>query len=94
MVLHITVKSGQHQDRLWRHGDGLLVHLMAPSTGDQTNVPLIKYLAERLHVAKSLIEITKGETSPEKIIWVKIPYADLVSRIKRLDEMPQASLFE
>ena len=94
MLIHITVKPGQHQDRLWRQGDGLMVHITAPPVDGQANIHMVRYLAERLNVPQSLIEITDGKTSPHKTIWVKIPYADMVSRIKRLDELPQASLFD
>ena len=52
------------------HGDALKVRLAAPPVEGRANEALIAFLAHRLDVRKSQVEIVAGATSRQKIIRV------------------------
>jgi len=52
------------------HGDALKVRLAAPPVEGRANEALIAFLAHRLGVRKSQVEIVAGATSRQKIIRV------------------------
>ena len=52
------------------HGDALKVRLTAPPVGGRANEALIAFLAKRLGVRKSQVEIVAGATSRRKLIRV------------------------
>ncbi len=52
------------------HGDALKVRLTAPPVGGRANEALIAFLAKRLGVRKSQVEIGAGATSLRKLIRV------------------------
>jgi len=61
----------------------LKIRLTASSTEGQANEALIKFLAERLQVAESAIEIVAGKDARDKWISVSgISTADLEERLK------------
>ena len=52
------------------HGDALKVRLTAPPVEGRANEALIAFLAQRLGVRKSQVEIVAGATSRRKMISV------------------------
>ncbi len=52
------------------HGDALKVRLSAPPVEGRANEALISFLAKRLGVRKSQVEIVAGATSRHKMIRV------------------------
>lgn len=52
------------------HGDALKVRLTAPPVEGRANEALIAFLAQRLGVRKSQVEIVAGATSRRKMICV------------------------
>jgi uncharacterized protein (TIGR00251 family) len=52
------------------HGDALKVRLAAPPVEGKANEALIAFLAQRLGVRKSQVEIVAGATSRRKMIRV------------------------
>ncbi len=52
-------------------GDALKVRLKAPPVEGKANEALVKFLAERLAVSKSQIEILSGHTSRTKVVRVR-----------------------
>ncbi len=52
------------------HGDALKVRLTAPPVEGRANEALIAFLAQRLGVRKSQVEIVAGATSRHKVIRV------------------------
>jgi uncharacterized protein (TIGR00251 family) len=52
------------------HGDALKVRLTAPPVEGRANEALVAFLAQRLGVRKSQVEIVAGATSRRKMICV------------------------
>ncbi len=52
------------------HGDALKVRITAPPVGGKANEALIAFLAQRLGVRKSQVEIVAGATSRRKMVRV------------------------
>lgn len=53
-----------------RHGDAVKIRLTAPPVEGVANQALIDFLAERLDVSKTQIEILSGHASRDKIVCV------------------------
>ena len=60
------------------HGDALKVRLTAPPVRGKANRALREFLAERLGVSPSAVEILTGHTSRQKRVRVKGVSADAV----------------
>lgn len=52
-------------------GDALKIRLQAPPVEGKANEALVKFLAERLAVSKSQIEILSGHTGRTKVVRVR-----------------------
>ncbi len=52
------------------HGDALKIRLAAPPVEGAANRELVAFLAGRLRVPKSAIQIVKGERGREKLVEV------------------------
>ena len=60
------------------HGDALKIRLIAPPVEGKANLALRKFLARRLGVSTSAIEILTGHTSRQKQVRVKGTSAEAV----------------
>ncbi len=60
------------------HGDALKIRLTAPPVKGKANRALREFLAERLGVSPSAVEILSGHTSRQKRVRVKGISADAV----------------
>ena len=50
------------------HGDALKIRLAAPPVDGKANEALIKFMAERLGLAKSAVTLKSGQTSRRKVL--------------------------
>ena len=53
------------------HGDALRVRLTAPPVDGAANEALVRFLAERLGVARSTVRLVAGETARTKVVSVE-----------------------
>lgn len=53
-----------------RHGDALKIRLAAPPVDGKANEALLRFIAERLGVAKSAVALKSGQTSRHKVVEV------------------------
>jgi uncharacterized protein (TIGR00251 family) len=53
-----------------RHGDRLKIKLTAPPADGKANAALISFLAKKLGVPKSSVEIVRGQTSRIKTVRI------------------------
>lgn len=93
MLFRVRVKPSQRVDNLWRLDDGgLLAHILAVPKDGEANAYLVKFLAVRLGVAKSLVSVTKGFTSGHKTVSVDAPVEVLRAVLAEIPLSPQATL--
>lgn len=59
-------------------GDAIKIRLSAPAIEGRANDALVRFLAERLGVARSRIEIVRGESSRSKVVRVRGVSAEAV----------------
>jgi uncharacterized protein (TIGR00251 family) len=61
-----------------RHGEALKIRLAAPPVDGKANEALLRFIAERLGVAKSAVSLKSGQTSRHKVVEVSgLPAAAL-----------------
>ena len=53
------------------YNDCLKIKLKSPPVDNAANEELIRFLAEKLKISKSNIEILKGHNQKKKIIWIE-----------------------
>lgn len=71
VTLRLHVQPGARKTELaGRHGDALKIRLAAPPVDGKANACLIAYLADRLGVAKSAVNLVTGESARAKRVRV------------------------
>ena len=63
------------------HGDALKIRLAAPPVDGKANEALIKFMAERLDLAKSAVTLKSGQTSRRKVLEVEGADAALIATL-------------
>ena len=63
------------------HGDALKIRLAAPPVDGKANEALIKFMAERLNLAKSAVTLKSGQTSRRKVLEVAGADAALIATL-------------
>ncbi len=67
----IRIQPRASKNEVLRMGNGgLKIRLTAPPVDGAANEALVKFLSDRLGVAKSKVEILSGHTSREKIVKI------------------------
>lgn len=75
LVLHLYVQPKASRDGFCGlHGDELKLAITAPPTDGKANEHIRKYLAKQCRIAKSQVEIEKGELSRHKKVRLKGPF--------------------
>ncbi|MCB1154708.1 MAG: YggU family protein [Deltaproteobacteria bacterium] len=70
-VLKIRLSPRASRDAvLGRHGDRVKISITSPPVDGQANEHLVKFVAKKLGVAKSRVEITAGHTSKDKTLRI------------------------
>jgi len=73
MILTVEVKPNAHETKViaWKDAATVVIAVKAPPTEGKANRELINFLSKEFSVAKSLIEIVRGQGS--RVKHVKIP---------------------
>lgn len=67
MILHVRVKAGSKFNRIEKDAEGnWVVRIKAQPLEGKANAELIRFLAEKLEVSKSSIEIISGHSNKFK----------------------------
>ena len=78
-VFHVRVVPRARRDEVvGAHGDALKIRLTAPPVEGKANLALQKFLARRLGVSRSDVEILSGHASRQKRVRVSGVSADAV----------------
>ena len=67
--LHVQPRASR-TEIAGRHGDALKVRLAAPPVDGAANETLVRFLAERLEVARSAVRLEAGAASRAKVVVV------------------------
>ena len=74
LVLRLYIQPKASRDSIvGEHGDELKVAITAPPVDGQANAHLIKFLAKQFRVAKSQVQIEKGELGRHKQVKIVQP---------------------
>lgn len=74
LLLNIYLQPKASKDQIvGLHGDELKVTITAPPIDGQANAHLIKFLSKQFRVAKSQIELRKGELNRHKQLFIAAP---------------------
>ncbi|MBI3524496.1 MAG: YggU family protein [Betaproteobacteria bacterium] len=80
-VLNLHIQPGAKKTAVaGLHGDALKIRLAAPPVDGKANACLVEFLAERLGVAKSCIELVSGASSRVKRVRIEGVDAGVVRR--------------
>ena len=72
LVVPVLVNPGASRNRICgEHAGRLKVAVSAPPEGGKANEALRKYLAKRLKVSRSRIQIISGQTSRQKEVLIE-----------------------
>lgn len=69
MVLHVVPRA-RRSEVVGQHGDAIRVRVAAPPADGAANHELIRFLAERLGVARGDVKIVHGTAGRRKIVSV------------------------
>ena len=79
VLLTLHIQPGAKKTEIaGEHGEALKIRLAAPPVDGKANDCLIAFLAERLGVAKSRVELVSGQSSRAKRVRVAALSADAV----------------
>lgn len=85
VVLTLHIQPGAKKTEVvGLHGEALKIRLAAPPVDGKANAALLAFIAARLGVAKSQVELVSGETSRAKRVKVGAVAADLQSIRQKL----------
>lgn len=80
LTLHIQ-PGAKKSEVVGVHGDALKIRLAAPPVDGRANAALIDYLADRLGLPKSALELKSGQSSRRKRVAVSAAPADVEQRL-------------
>lgn len=52
------------------HGDAVRIRVAAPPVDGAANAELMRFLARQLQVPQGAVEVTSGQASRDKVVWV------------------------
>lgn len=82
LALRVHVQPGaKRSEVVGLHGDALKVRLSAPAIDGRANAALVDFVAQRLRLAKSLVELKSGHKSRRKLLALSGVSMDDVLRL-------------
>ena len=83
MKLTVFVKPNAHENKIvgWIDEHTVKIKIAAPPKEGRANRELVKFLAERLKIAKSTIELVHGQTMIMKQLEIPLPEAEVRAKL-------------
>lgn len=82
LTIHVQPKAKTTEVVGW-HGDAVKIRVAAPPIGGAANAELVRFLAERLGIARDAVRVVSGATGRRK--WVAIEGVEREHVIKLLE---------
>ena len=70
MKLYLKIKPNQRFNKMEWDGSDWIIRLAAPAVDGKANQQLVNYLSEVIGIAKSRIQLVKGNTSKIKCVEI------------------------
>ena len=83
-VIKLKISPNASKNEIIKNDSEIKIKITAQPIENKANKALIEFLSKQLKIAKSNIEIVKGETSKEKTILFKNISSDKMVEIKTL----------
>jgi uncharacterized protein (TIGR00251 family) len=80
LVVHVQPRAAR-TEVVGRHGDAIKIRLQAPPVDGAANAELVRFLADRLGVARRSIRVVAGETARRKRVEVLDAGPDPAARL-------------
>lgn len=71
LIVKIKISPNSSKNEIIQDGDILKIKITAQPIENKANKMLVEFLAKKLKIAKSNIQILKGETSKEKTVLIQ-----------------------
>ena len=84
LIIKLKISPNASKNEIINKDGEIKVKVTAQPIENKANKALIEFLSKSLKIAKSNIEIVKGETSKEKTLLFKNISSDKIVEIKRL----------
>ncbi len=82
LILTVHVQPGAKRNEVaGLRGDALKIRLAAPAIEGRANAALLEFVAQRLGLPKSAVDLKNGQTSRRKAILLRAPPADTAQRL-------------
>ena len=84
LIIKLKISPNASKNEIINKDGEIKVKVTAQPIGNKANKALVEFLSKKLKVAKTNIEIVKGETSKEKTLLFKNISSDKMVEIKTL----------
>ena len=84
LIIKLKISPNASKNEIIKNDTEIKVKITAQPIENKANKALIEFLSKKLKIAKSNIEIVKGETSKEKTLLYKNISSDKTVEIKSL----------
>ena len=84
LIIKLKISPNASKNEIIKNENELKIKITAQPIENKANKALIEFLSKTLKVAKSNIEIVKGETSKEKTLLFKNVSSDKMVEIKSI----------
>ena len=84
VIIKLKISPNSSKNEIIKSENDVKVKITAQPIENKANKALVEFLSQKLKVAKSNIEIVRGETSKEKTLLFKNVSSDKILEIKKL----------
>ena len=84
LIIKLKISPNASKNEIIKNENELKIKITAQPIENKANKALVEFLSKKLKVAKTNIEIVKGETSKEKTLLFKNISSDKMVEIKTL----------
>lgn len=82
IIVQLKIAPNSSKNEILKDDTGVKVKLTAQPIEGKANKALIEFLSKQFKIPKSSVIITKGETSKDKTLLIKVSDSDKISAIK------------